>query len=90
MRQEKKQALEERKQQLREKLIRELPPVISRHKVEEITGGVVTVGALRKFDCTGEGPAERIKAGRRVGYDREVFVEWFINRCQFLLAKPEL
>ncbi len=81
-----KQKIEERKKQLKEKLLRELPPVISRNKIEEITGGVLTVGAMRKFDCTGEGPPERIKAGRKVAYDREIFVDWFINRCQFLLS----
>ena len=54
-----------------------LPPIISRSKINYLTGGLITKKHIQNLDSEGKGP-KQIKCGKRVGYLREDFVTWFI------------
>ncbi len=82
----KKEILNKKKEQLRQKLLKELPPVLSRSEAERLTGRVVRATSLRDLDFRGKGPKEKFRRGRKVVYEREVFVEWFLEECQFECA----
>jgi len=53
---------------------------VSRDKVPEFTGGAISSGRMANLDCLGEGPAQRVRLGRKVCYPVKPFVEWLINR----------
>jgi hypothetical protein len=66
---------------LRESLLRELPPIFPRTDVGRLTGGMINAGTLTNAERIGGGPpaAARVRYGRRIGYIREPFVDWFIS-----------
>lgn len=71
--------------ELRSSLERELPPVFSREVAEAKTGRLVTAVRLRDLDSAGEGPLGRVRiGGKKVGYQRGPFVEWFMGRVKSL------
>jgi hypothetical protein len=56
-------------------------PVITREKLEEITGGLLKASTMRNLDCQGKG----ISGGKRVG--QRTFVYPVENVIAFLDAK---
>ncbi|WP_285906416.1 hypothetical protein [Pseudodesulfovibrio pelocollis] len=56
-----------------------LPPLFCRRRVEELTGGLLTVCNLIKLDKEGLGP-QSFKMGRKVGYEKESFLLWLEQR----------
>lgn len=58
------------------------PPVISRDRVAEYTGGLISPKSLANLDSLGKGPFRRVKLGRRVGYPARDFAEWFLARAR--------
>jgi hypothetical protein len=74
------------REELREHLIKTLPPILCRKGVEEHTGGLIKAKTMRMMDCQGTGPLEgRFKRGRKVFYSREQFVDWFIKESDPLV-----
>lgn len=74
------------KEELKNHLIKTLPPILSRQGVEKHTGGLIKAKTMRMLDCQGAGPLEgRFKRGRKVFYSREHFVDWFIEESNPLV-----
>ena len=65
----------------------ELPPVIYRThpKFKELVG--ISPRTMANADCRGEGPAERVRLGRVVGYPRESLLAWL--RTRLVDMKPQ-
>lgn len=70
---------------LRAQLMADCPPIISRQEVGRITGGMIHPRTLANLDSQGLGPTGKVAMGRtRVGYLRDEFIDWFINRLEWL------
>lgn len=65
-----------------ETLEKELPPVVARKEVYRLTGGLISPRHLANLDSAGLGPKERIKIGRHVAYDRDLFIAWMSDRIE--------
>ncbi len=55
-------------------------PFVARSEVGKFSGGLIAPRTLANLDSLGEGPAERVKLGGRVGYPVRPFVKWLNNR----------
>lgn len=51
-------------------LIEELPPIVQRRRVAELTYGLVNARTLANLDCKGLGPENRMKLAGRVIYTK--------------------
>ncbi len=60
--------------------------IVSRDKVEDFTGGLITSKYLANLDSAKdkEGPPSRIRIGRKVAYPVVEFVEWLEKRAKRL------
>lgn len=65
-----------------EKLRNELPPTFTRQFVCEKLGGILTPKTLANLDSLCEGPASRIRIGKKIGYERDDFLTWFEKRIK--------
>ena len=61
----------------------QLPELVDRKTASFMSGAMVAPGTLANCDSRGEGPAERIRSGRKVAYSRDAFVLWLASRCKF-------
>lgn len=72
--------------------VRELPPVfqalydqmpefVDRQTASKMSGGIVAPGSMANADSLGEGPAVRVRTGRKVVYPRFELVKWLASRC---------
>lgn len=69
------------KDELRKQLLEIMPPVFVRQQVRELTGGMIDGRTLANKDSDGTGPEGKVKMGKtKVGYLREPFIDWFLNR----------
>ncbi|MCK5680114.1 hypothetical protein KAI46_04810 [bacterium] len=57
-------------------------PIISRKEAARLSGGLISEKTLANLDCLGEGPTEKIRIGKRVGYPTEVFATWFSGQIK--------
>jgi predicted DNA-binding transcriptional regulator AlpA len=56
--------------------------IVARREVGHFTGGLLAPGTLANLDSRGEGPARKMRLGkRRVGYPVADFVEWLRTRA---------
>ena len=53
---------------------------VARQEVERFTGGIVNSKTLANLDSQGQGPAGRIKIGRKVAYPVIAFISWLESR----------
>jgi len=65
-----------------ENLARTAPEIITRKKLEEITGGLISAKSLANLDCEGTGITPRLKFGGKVAYPKEAAIYWLKHRCQ--------
>ena len=73
------------KQSVVEEILSRCPgPVISRRQAAIVSGGMIGERSLANIDSdrTKQGPAERIRVGRRVGYTSRSFAEWLAERIE--------
>jgi hypothetical protein len=76
---------------LRQKLMKELPPIFTRSVAVKGIGGVYSTGSLANMDSRGEGPPDRLQVGRRTCYERAAFIEWFLKRvCSGRIHPPAM
>jgi hypothetical protein len=52
------------------KLEQILPPVFSRQEAVKFTGSIFSSGTLRNLDSLGKGPKNKVKFGKKVGYEQ--------------------
>jgi len=57
-------------------------PLISRKEAAKLTGGLMAEKTIANLDCLGEGPSEKIRIGKRVGYPTAIFAEWFAGQSK--------
>lgn len=53
-----------------------LPPVFTREEAARHLGGLLSAKTLNNIDYKGEGPEVRVRVGKKIGYERETFVQW--------------
>lgn len=63
-------------------LRQELPPTFTRQFVCERLGGLLNVKTLANLDSLREGPARKIRIGKKIGYERGVFLDWLEKRLK--------
>jgi hypothetical protein len=68
---------------LREVLDAALPPIVTRKKAAEVTGGLVTIKVLANCDAAGTGVGEKIYVGKQIGYFKEQFIDFMVRRMRF-------
>jgi hypothetical protein len=56
--------------------------VVTRDKVEEFTGGMLTRGTMANLDCRGEGPPRFYWSERKIVYPVDKFIEWLAKRME--------
>jgi|GEM_PF-1973190 len=67
--------------EIREMLQAALPPCFGRPKVDDLLPGILSGKTLANMETKGEAPPS-YQFGRRRFYQREAFIDWFINRMQ--------
>jgi len=67
---------------IRKDLLRRLPPLVPRTKVEALTGGLINAKTLANKDSLGFGPKQRLKFRGKVCYPREALVDWIISQLE--------
>lgn len=56
--------------------------VVGREEVAKATGGLKSPKSMANLDSRGEGPPERVKLGRKVGYPAASFFQWLVEQLQ--------
>lgn len=56
-----------------------LPPVFARHKLTELTGGLVNSRTISNLQSKKEGPPA-VKYKGRIGLEKETFIAWLSTR----------
>lgn len=59
-----------------------LPELVTRQKVEEITGGLISVKSLQNKDSLGQGITPRLRIGKKVAYPRAAVIRFLRLRCK--------
>ena len=62
----------------------ELPPVVSRAELAKATGGLISAKTLSNEDALHKGPAERVRAGSKIGYTRASAMAYIRKKFQLL------
>ena len=70
-------------EQFKEYMLDNLPPIISRDKIEEFSGGFFALATMQKYDSQGKGPNSFQFKDRKIGYLREDFINWMISHINF-------
>lgn len=63
-------------------LRKELPPAFTRKYVCAHLGGLVTAKALANLDARNQGPREKVIFGKKIGYERDDFLDWLEKRLR--------
>jgi hypothetical protein len=61
--------------------------LVARSEVGRFSGGVISPPYLANLDSKGEGPAERIRVGRKICYPVNALVDWLKERSTVLESK---
>ena len=67
-------------EEMRKRLLAELPPVIARKHVGTFLGGLVSSESMANYDARREGPRNAMSVGDNVAYYREELVDWLLVR----------
>lgn len=59
------------------------PEIITRKKLHELTGGLVSEKTLANLDSLGDGIQPRMRIGGKVAYPKQAAIDFLKNRCQF-------
>ena len=70
-------------EQIFENISRIAPEVITRKKLHELTGGLVSEKTLANLDSLGDGIQPRLRIGGKVAYPKQAAIDFLKNRCQF-------
>ena len=58
------------------------PPFIARGEIEKFTGGLISSKYLANLDSKGKGPKNRVKVGRKIGYETRALISWIESRAE--------
>ena len=65
------------------KQLAELPPIFGRQAIEQLMPGIISSKTLSNLHSMGKGP-QFFKIGRRAFYQRESFIEWFLQSSRLI------
>lgn len=65
----------------------ELPPVFGRKAIETLMPGIISSKTLSNLHSVGKGPIFFKKNGRTVFYERDSFIEWFLQSTRAIVNK---
>ncbi len=74
--------LDQRKEVVKNIIAQAGCPIISRKEAARLSGGLISEKTLANLDCLGEGPGEKIRLGKRIGYSVESYATWFADRIE--------
>ncbi len=66
-----------------ENLSHQSPEIITRKKLHELTGGLISEKTLANLDSEGAGIQPRMRIGNKVAYPKDAAIAWLKNRCDF-------
>ena len=70
-------------EQIFEVLSSKSPEIITRKKLQELTGGLVSEKTLANLDSEGVGIQPRLRIGGKVVYPKDAAIAWLKKRCDF-------
>jgi len=70
-------------EQIFQNLSRTAPEILTRKKLHELTGGLVSEKTLANLDSLGEGIKPRMRIGGKTAYPKAAAIDWLKNRCEF-------
>ena len=59
---------------------KELPPMVTREKLTEVLGGMISPKTLSNQDSMNDGPAERLRIGQKVAYTKRSVMKYLRER----------
>ena len=59
-----------------DQLRKELPPVFTREFAYEKIGRIFSAKSMSNADALGTGPAVKVKIGKKIGYERDSFLQY--------------
>ena len=68
--------------QLFENLSRTAPEILTRQKLYELTGGLISVKTLANLDSDGAGISPRLRIGQKVAYPKQAAIDFLKKRSQ--------
>ena len=71
-------------EQIFENLTKTAPEILTRKRLYELTGGLVSEKSLANMDCIGEGILPRMRIGGKVAYPKEAALAWLKQRCEII------
>ena len=58
--------------------------LVPRERISEFTGGLINARTMANLDSMGQGPAKRMRIGRKVVYSVDSVLDWIKNRTESL------
>lgn len=65
-----------------DQLRKELPPVFTREFASEKIGRIFSAKSMSNADALGTGPAVKVKIGKKIGYERDSFLQWLRGKMK--------
>lgn len=65
-----------------DQLRKELPPVFTRKFASEKIGRIFSVKSMSNADALGTGPAVKVKIGKKIGYERDSFLQYLRGKMK--------
>lgn len=65
-----------KKEALFNEIVENLPPIVIRNRIPELTFGLISAKKLSNADAEGTGPVEASKLYGKVVYSRQHFIDW--------------
>lgn len=59
-----------------------LPMIFDRETAAKTLGGILGKKTLANADAAGNGPAVKLKIGKKIVYERASFIEWLKSRVR--------
>ena len=68
--------------QIFENLSKTAPEILTRQKIYELTGGLISAKTLANLDSEGNGILPRLRIGGKVAYPKAAVVNFLKKRCE--------
>lgn len=70
-------------EQIFDNIARTAPEIITRQKLYDLTGGLISAKTLANLDSEGDGIQPRLRIGGKVAYPKEAAISFLKQRCRF-------
>lgn len=65
-----------------DQLRKELPPVFTREFASEKIGRIFSAKSMSNADALGIGPSVKVRIGKKIGYERDSFIQWLRGKMK--------